>query len=100
MCTFPLWKSYYSNDCFTDHTSDYSDDLDTDDLTSLLTGWEDGSSDPGLKAPVQPDSHEKLNSAPVTVGVSTERRNEPPPCGPPSLDIEADITDGEAINGQ
>lgn len=70
-------------------------------MTSLLTGWEDGSSDPGLKSPVQPDSHEKLKSVPdTTVSVSTERRSEPPPPGRPSLDIEADITVGEEINVQ
>lgn len=68
-------------------------------MTSLLTGWEDASSDPGVKTPVQPDSHEKLTSVPdAAVCVSTEQRSEPPPPGPPSLDVEADITVGAEIN--
>lgn len=101
MCTFPLCKSYYSNECFIDRASNYSNDLDTDDLTSLLTGWEDASSDPGLKTPVQPDPQEKLSSVPdAAVCGSTEERSEPSPPGSPSLDIEADITVGEEINVQ
>lgn len=100
MCTL-----YCSDEYFLDHTSTDSDDLDTDDLTSLLTGWEDASSDPSLKTPVQPGSHQKLNSVSDTSGgVSAERCSEAPPSetppGPPSLDIEADITVGEKIDVQ
>lgn len=97
MCTFPLRKSYYSDEYLIDHTSHDSDDLDADDMTSLLTGWEDGSSDPGLKTPVQAVSHEKVKSVPdVADRASTERAAEPPPASEPlSLDLEADITVGE-----
>lgn len=103
--TFPLCKSYYTNEYFIDRTSNYSDEPDTDDLSSLLTGWEDAPSDPSLKTPGQPDSQEELNSdADAAVGMSTERQSESPPpetpSAPPSLDIEADITFGEQISGQ
>lgn len=103
--TFALCKSYYTREYFIDRTSNYSDEPDTDDLSSLLTGWEDGPSDPSLKTPVQADSQEKADSVPDAAGgVSTERHSESPPSeppsGPPSLDIEADITFGEQINGR
>uniref|UniRef100_A0A3Q2TE31 Zinc finger MYM-type containing 4 n=1 Tax=Fundulus heteroclitus TaxID=8078 RepID=A0A3Q2TE31_FUNHE len=54
-----------------DHISNYSDDLDTDDLASFLNNWEETSSD-------------------------AEPQSDPlPPPGPPPMDIEADFSIGE-----
>ncbi|XP_026156668.1 zinc finger MYM-type protein 4 isoform X2 [Mastacembelus armatus] len=76
-----------------DHASNYSDDLDTDDLASFLNNWEDASSDAGLKLPSRPDTHEKLNQIlDVPVDVPTEPYSEPPPPALPAMDIEADFT--------
>ncbi|KAM4538768.1 zinc finger MYM-type protein 4-like isoform 2-T2 [Odontesthes bonariensis] len=80
-----------------DHISNYSDDLDTDDLASFLNNWEDASSDTGLKLPSQPYASEKLNQIlDVPVGVPSEPISEAPPPGPPPgpppMDIEADYT--------
>ncbi|KAF0024266.1 hypothetical protein F2P81_023068 [Scophthalmus maximus] len=44
-----------------DHASNYSDDLDTDDLASFLNNWEDASSDAGLRSPSRLYAPEKLN---------------------------------------
>lgn len=83
---------------FTDHVSNYSDDLDTDDLASFLNNWEDTSSDAGLKSPSRPYAHEKLNPImDVSVGMPSESYSEPPPPAPPPMDIEADFTVGEKM---
>ncbi|XP_067341184.1 zinc finger MYM-type protein 4-like isoform X2 [Channa argus] len=76
-----------------DHVSNYSDDLDTDELASLLNNWEDTSSDACFKSPGQPYCHEKLNPIiDVPVGTPSEPYSEPPPAGPPPMDVEADFT--------
>ncbi|XP_072227140.1 zinc finger MYM-type protein 4-like [Leuresthes tenuis] len=76
-----------------DHISNYSDDLDTDDLASFLNNWEDASSDAGLRLPSRPYASEKLNQI---IDVPSEPFSEaPPPApppGPPPMDIEADFT--------
>ncbi|XP_029022708.1 zinc finger MYM-type protein 4 isoform X2 [Betta splendens] len=83
-----------------DHVSNYSDDLDTDDLSSFLNNWDDTSSDAGRKSParlqacVRPsDAQEKLN--PITaasVALPSERYSEPSSPAPRPMDIEADFT--------
>ncbi|XP_022599863.1 zinc finger MYM-type protein 4-like isoform X2 [Seriola dumerili] len=76
-----------------DHTSNYSDDLDTDELASFLNNWEDASSDAGLRSPSRSYAHEKLNPIiDVPVGMPSEPYSEPPPPAPPPMDIEADFT--------
>lgn len=81
---------------FTDHASNYSDDLDTDDLASFLNNWEDTSSDAGLRSPGRPYVHERLNTIlDIPVGMPSEPYSEPPPSAPPPMDIEADFTVGE-----
>ncbi|KAM9339822.1 zinc finger MYM-type protein 4-like [Symphorus nematophorus] len=76
-----------------DHTSNYSDDLDTDDLASFLNNWEDGSSDAGFRSPSRPYAQEKLNPIlDVPVATSSEPYSEPVPPAPPPMDIEADYT--------
>nr|XP_046274089.1 zinc finger MYM-type protein 4-like isoform X2 [Scatophagus argus] len=76
-----------------DRTSNYSDDLDTDDLASFLNNWEEASSDAGLRSPSQLYSHEKLNpNLDIPVGVSSESYAEAPPPATPPMDIEADVT--------
>ncbi|XP_069033058.1 zinc finger MYM-type protein 4-like isoform X1 [Embiotoca jacksoni] len=76
-----------------DHVSNYSDDLDTDDLASFLNNWEDASSDAAFRSPGRSDASEKLNpTIDVPVGVASEPIPEAPPPGPPSMDIEADFT--------
>ncbi|XP_037831690.1 zinc finger MYM-type protein 4 isoform X2 [Kryptolebias marmoratus] len=73
-----------------DHISNYSDDLDTDDLASFLNNWEDPSSDAGLKLSTRPDASEKLNrilDSPVST--PSEPYSEP---SPPAMDIETDFT--------
>lgn len=79
-----------------DHTSNYSDDLDTDDLASLLNNWEDPSSDTGIRSPGRPSSHEKLGPIlDVSVGLSGEPDPEAPPPGPSPMDGDADVSTGE-----
>ncbi|TKS88871.1 Zinc finger MYM-type protein 3 [Collichthys lucidus] len=100
-----------------DHASNYSDDLDTDDLASFLNNWEDASSDAGLRSPSRPYSNEKLNPIlDIPVGMSSVPYSEPPPPTspppppappppppppapqiPPPMDIEADFTVGVAM---
>ncbi|XP_071369672.1 zinc finger MYM-type protein 4-like [Centroberyx affinis] len=76
-----------------DHTSNYSDDLDTDDLASFLNNWEDPPSDAGFRSPSRPYAHEKLRPIlDVPVGMPSEPYSEPPPSVPPPMDIEADVT--------
>ncbi|XP_008301887.1 zinc finger MYM-type protein 4 isoform X2 [Stegastes partitus] len=76
-----------------DHVSNYSDDLDTDDLASFLNNWEDASSDAGLKLPGRPYTAERLNSTlDVPVSMPSEPPPEPKPAGPPAMDIESDFT--------
>lgn len=70
-----------------DRTSNYSDDLDTDELATFLNNWQD-SPDPGLRTPSRPFSHEKLN--PVTD--PGETFSEPQHLSPPPMDLEADLT--------
>uniref|UniRef100_UPI003AAF4BC3 zinc finger MYM-type protein 4-like n=1 Tax=Centroberyx gerrardi TaxID=166262 RepID=UPI003AAF4BC3 len=75
------------------HTSNFSDDLDTDDLASFLNNWEDPSSDAGFRSPSRPYVHEKLRPIlGVPVGMPSEPYSEPPPSVPPPMDIEADFT--------
>ncbi|XP_023119889.2 zinc finger MYM-type protein 4 isoform X1 [Amphiprion ocellaris] len=73
-----------------DHVSNYSDDLDTDDLASLLNNWDDTSSDTGLKLPGRPYTTERINST-LDIPVSSEPP-EPKPAGPRVMDIESDFT--------
>ncbi|XP_074468770.1 zinc finger MYM-type protein 4-like isoform X2 [Sebastes fasciatus] len=76
-----------------DHGSNYSDDLDTDDLASFLNNWEDPSTDAGLQSPSRPYGQEKLNTIlDIPVGMTNEPYSEPPPAAPPPMDIEADFT--------
>ncbi|XP_018554415.1 zinc finger MYM-type protein 4 isoform X2 [Lates calcarifer] len=76
-----------------ENASNYSDDLDTDDLASFLNNWEDASSDAGLRSPSQSYAHEKLNPIiDVPVGMPSEPYSEPPPPAQPPMDIEADFT--------
>ncbi|XP_065326496.1 zinc finger MYM-type protein 4-like isoform X2 [Pelmatolapia mariae] len=75
-----------------DHVSNYSDDLDTDELATFLNSWEDASSDTGPLSPSKTYASEKLNSVlDVSVGMPSEPEPAPPP-GPPPMDIEADFT--------
>ncbi len=81
---------------FTDHASNYSDDLDTDDLASFLNNWEDTSYEAGLRSPSRPFSQEKLNPIlDIPMGMSSEHYSEPPPQAPPPMDIESDFPVGE-----
>nr|XP_019960218.1 PREDICTED: zinc finger MYM-type protein 4-like isoform X1 [Paralichthys olivaceus] len=76
-----------------DHASNFSDDLDTDDLTSFLNNWEDASSDTGLRSPSRSFTQEKLNSIiDVPAAMPSEPYSEPPPPAPPPMDVEADFT--------
>ncbi|XP_029976246.1 zinc finger MYM-type protein 4 [Salarias fasciatus] len=80
-----------------DHVSNYSDDLDTEDLENFLNNWEDASSDTGLRSPSGQNIAEKLSPMmDVSVGQPREPSPEPqppgPPSGPPPMDIEADFT--------
>ncbi|KAK2830721.1 hypothetical protein Q5P01_018652 [Channa striata] len=77
-----------------DHVSNYSDDLDTDELANLLNNWEDTSSDAGFKSPGRPYTHEKLNPIiDISAGTPSEPYSETPPsAAPPPMDIEADFT--------
>lgn len=82
---------------FADHVSNYSDDLDTDELATFLNSWEDASSDAGPFSPSKSYANEKLNSVlDVSVGMPSEPEPASPP-GPPPMDIEADFTVGEMI---
>lgn len=80
---------------FTDRTSNYSDDLDTDELATFLNNWQD-SPDPGLRTPSRPFSHEKLN--PVTD--PGETFSEPQHLSPPPMDLEADLTISEGLKSK
>ncbi|XP_063754586.1 zinc finger MYM-type protein 4-like isoform X2 [Eleginops maclovinus] len=71
-----------------DHGSNYSDDLDTEDLASFLNNWDEASSDPAVRSPSRPYAHEKLN--PV-IDIPLGLINEPFPEPTPAMDIEADI---------
>ncbi|KAF7661705.1 hypothetical protein LDENG_00255810 [Lucifuga dentata] len=80
-----------------DHTSNFSDDLDTDELASFLNNWEDPSSDTSLRSPSRPYTQEKPPPIlDVPVGMTSEPDSEPPPPPPPPasppMDIEADFT--------
>ncbi|XP_041664939.1 zinc finger MYM-type protein 4-like isoform X2 [Cheilinus undulatus] len=76
-----------------DHTSNYSDDLDSEDLASFLNNWEDASSDAGLRSPSRLYANEKLNQIlDIPVGMPSEPYSEPPPPAPPPMDVEADFT--------
>ncbi|XP_028256554.1 zinc finger MYM-type protein 4-like isoform X4 [Parambassis ranga] len=76
-----------------DHISNYSDDLDTDDLASFLNNWEEPSADGDIRSPSRPSTPKKLNPvADVLEDMSSESYTEPTPAGPPPLDIEADFT--------
>ncbi|XP_075962361.1 zinc finger MYM-type protein 4 isoform X3 [Anarhichas minor] len=75
-----------------DPGSNFSDDLDTDDLASFLNNWEDGSSDAGLRSPGRPCAQEKLNTIlDIPAGATNEPDSEPPPPAPPPMDVEADF---------
>uniref|UniRef100_A0A1A8K1U5 TRASH domain-containing protein n=1 Tax=Nothobranchius kuhntae TaxID=321403 RepID=A0A1A8K1U5_NOTKU len=67
-----------------DRISNYSDDLDTDDLASFLNNWEDPSSDSGLKLSSQSNASGKCPE-----DTPPEPYVEPLP---PPMDIEADFT--------
>ncbi|XP_042290921.1 zinc finger MYM-type protein 4 isoform X1 [Thunnus maccoyii] len=76
-----------------DHASNYSDDLDTDDLDSFLNNWEEPSPDAGLRSPSRLYAHEKLNPIiDIPVGMPSEPFSEPPPPAPPPMDVESDFT--------
>ncbi|XP_041810879.1 zinc finger MYM-type protein 4-like isoform X2 [Chelmon rostratus] len=76
-----------------DRASNYSDDLDTDDLASFLNNWEDTSDDAGRRSPSRLYSHEKLNPIlDIPEAMSSEHYPEPPPPAQPAMDIEADFT--------
>lgn len=93
---YVCWIKSSSLVYFTENASNYSDDLDTDDLASFLNNWEDASSDAGLRSPSQSYAHEKLNPIiDVPVGMPSEPYSEPPPPAQPPMDIEADFTVGE-----
>ncbi|XP_060948229.1 zinc finger MYM-type protein 4 [Limanda limanda] len=88
-----LEKRTERQDAPDDHTSNFSDDLDTEELTSFLNNWEDASSDAGLRSPGRGYTQEKFNSAvKVPGGRPSEPYPEPPPPAPPPMDIEADFT--------
>ncbi|XP_047460232.1 zinc finger MYM-type protein 4 isoform X2 [Mugil cephalus] len=75
-----------------DHLSNYSDDLDTDDLDTLLNNWEDPSSDTGHKSPSQPSAPKKPSpTVEVPVAEPSEASSQPKPRGPPPMDLEADL---------
>ncbi|XP_029919162.1 zinc finger MYM-type protein 4 isoform X2 [Myripristis murdjan] len=76
-----------------DQTSNYSDDLDTDDLASFLNNWDEPSSDTSHRSPSRPYINEKLHPLlDIPVGMPSEPYSEPPPPAPPPMDIEADFT--------
>ncbi|KAM6974368.1 zinc finger MYM-type protein 4-like [Tautogolabrus adspersus] len=76
-----------------DHNSNYSDDMDTEDLASFLNNWEEASSDAGLQSPSRPYANEKLNQIlDIPVGMPNEPYSEPPPPASPPMDIEAEFT--------
>ncbi|KAM7384706.1 hypothetical protein PAMA_011861 [Pampus argenteus] len=76
-----------------DHASNYSDDLDTDDLASFLNNWEEPSPDAALRSPSRLYAHEKLNPIiDIAVGMPSEPYPEPPPPAPPPMDVEADFS--------
>ncbi|KAM3597055.1 uncharacterized protein V6R79_025494 [Siganus canaliculatus] len=83
-----------------DHTSNYSDDLDTEELASFLNDFEDASSDAALASPSSPSSNEKLNpilDIPETMSSEPDIEAAPPqiedpPPAPSMMDIEADVT--------
>ncbi|XP_053190912.1 zinc finger MYM-type protein 4-like [Scomber japonicus] len=76
-----------------DHASNYSDDLDTDDLDSFLKNWEQPSPDAGFRSPNRLYAHEKLNPIiDIPVGMPSVPFSEPPPPAPPPMDIESDFT--------
>ncbi|XP_015829628.1 zinc finger MYM-type protein 4 isoform X3 [Nothobranchius furzeri] len=70
-----------------DRVSNYSDDLDTDDLASFLNNWEDPSSDSGLKL----SSQSNASGKPTTYPEDTPPEPYVEPL-PPPMDIEADFT--------
>ncbi|XP_030004100.1 zinc finger MYM-type protein 4 isoform X2 [Sphaeramia orbicularis] len=74
-----------------DHTSNFSDDLDTDDLASFLNNWDDPTPDAGLQSPGRPYAHEKLNPV-EDVPEGHDTYPEPVPQAPPPLDLEADFS--------
>ncbi|KAM4630948.1 zinc finger MYM-type protein 4-like [Polymixia lowei] len=75
-----------------DHVSNYSDDLDTDDLASFLSNWENPSPGTSLKSPDQPHAHEKLHPIlDISAGMPSEPYSELSPPAPPPLDLEADF---------
>ncbi|XP_030596783.1 zinc finger MYM-type protein 4 isoform X2 [Archocentrus centrarchus] len=75
-----------------DHVSNYSDDLDTEELATFLNTWEDASCDAGTLSLSKGYASEKLNSV-LDVSVGTPSEPEPAPLpGPPPMDIEADFT--------
>ncbi|KAM4630941.1 zinc finger MYM-type protein 4-like [Polymixia lowei] len=74
-----------------DHVSN-SDDLDTDDLASFLSNWENPSPGTSLKSPDQPHAHEKLHPIlDISAGMPSEPYSELSPPAPPPLDLEADF---------
>ncbi|KAM7373555.1 hypothetical protein PAMP_008397 [Pampus punctatissimus] len=76
-----------------DHASNYSDDLDTDDLASFLNNWEEPSPDAALRLPNRLYAHDKLNPIiDIAVGMPSEPYPEPPPPAPPPMDVEADFS--------
>ncbi|XP_047239406.1 zinc finger MYM-type protein 4-like isoform X3 [Girardinichthys multiradiatus] len=77
-----------------DHISNYSDDLDTDDLANFLNNWEETSSEAGLRLPSRQNSSGRPNPIlDVPVVPPPEPESEPlTPPGPPPMDIEADFS--------
>lgn len=94
-----LWlKCIILHVVFADHVSNYSDDLDTDDLASFLNNWEDPASYAGLRSPSRQSSQEKLSLSPDSpVASSSDYSSEAPPAARPPMDIEADISVGEEM---
>ncbi|KAM3858577.1 zinc finger MYM-type protein 4-like [Diretmus argenteus] len=74
-----------------EHASNYSDDLDTDDLASFLNTWEDPSSDTSLKSANRSYAQEKLHPI-LDVPMACEPYSDPLPPAPPPMDIEADFS--------
>uniref|UniRef100_A0A3B4BJ82 TRASH domain-containing protein n=1 Tax=Periophthalmus magnuspinnatus TaxID=409849 RepID=A0A3B4BJ82_9GOBI len=81
-----------------DRTSTYSDDLDTDDLTSFLNNWEE--TDAGLRTPSRPFTNDKLTPLiDIPVGTPNVQYHDNRTYSPPPMDLEADQTIGkEPIN--
>ncbi|XP_055013269.1 zinc finger MYM-type protein 4 [Boleophthalmus pectinirostris] len=74
-----------------DRTSTYSDDLDTDDLTSFLNNWEQ--TDVGLRTPSQPFANEKVTPLiDIPVGTPNVQYHDNRTYSPPPMDLEADHT--------